>query len=85
MYIKRIFKLTINNKQMYSPRLYKYRNSSVLCTTFGSLSHTHILLVQTQTHDVSAPWEKHKQIRFRACLIFLYLYEEGWLKTFSKK
>ena len=24
MYIKLIFKLTINNKQMYYPRLYKY-------------------------------------------------------------
>ena len=40
---------------MYSPRLYKYRDSYVLYIptvhTFGSA-----LLVQTLTHDVSAPW-----------------------------
>ena len=45
---------------MYSPRLYKYQDSSVLYTPtvqlFGSLLHTHTLMVQTHTHDVSAPW-----------------------------
>ena len=45
---------------MYSPRLYKYQESSVLNTLtvqlFGSLLETHTLLVQTHTHDVSAPW-----------------------------
>jgi len=30
MYIKLILKKTINNKQIYSPRLYKYRESYVL-------------------------------------------------------
>ena len=45
---------------MYSLKLYKYRDSYVLYTPtvqlFGSLLHTHTLLVQTHTHDVSAPW-----------------------------
>ena len=44
---------------MYSPRLYKYRYSYVLYIptvhAFISLLLTHTLLVQTQTHDVSAP------------------------------
>ena len=61
MYIKLIFKLTINNKQTYSPRLYKYRDSYLLyipkVQTFGSVNFTHTLLVQTHTHDVSAPWK----------------------------
>ena len=60
MYIKLISKQTINNKQMYSPRLYKYRDSYVpyvpTVHTFGSVFLTHTLLVQTHTHDVSAPW-----------------------------
>ena len=60
MYINLIFKQTINKKQMYSPRLYKYLDSSVLNTPtvhqFGSLSQTHTLLVQTHTPNVSAPW-----------------------------
>ena len=61
MYVKLVLKETINNKQMYSPRLqYKYRDSSVLQYTptvhpIGSLSRTHTLLVQTHPHDVSAP------------------------------
>ena len=58
MYIKLIFKYTINNKQMYSPRLYKYRDSYVIYKptvhTFGSVLLTHTLLVQTHIHDVSA-------------------------------
>ena len=45
---------------MYSPRLYKYRDSVVLYIptvhTFGSVLLTHTLLVQTHIHDVSAPW-----------------------------
>ena len=60
MHLELIFKKTINNKQMYSPRLYKYRDSYVLqnlqYTThlwYGILTHT--LLVQTHTYDVSAP------------------------------
>ena len=32
MYIKLSFKETINNKQMYSPRLYTYQDSYVLYT-----------------------------------------------------
>ena len=47
---------------MYSPRLYKYRDSYVLYIptvhAFGSLLLTHTLLVQTHTHDVSTPWFK---------------------------
>ena len=58
MYIK-LFKKTINNKQMYSPRLYKYLDSYVVyiptVDAFGSLSLTHALLVQTHKHDISAP------------------------------
>ena len=46
---------------MYSPRLYKYRDSYVLYKptvhTFGSVNLTHTLLVQTHRHDVSAPWD----------------------------
>ena len=56
MYIKLIFKLTINNKQMYSPRLYKYRDSSVLYTPTEKFSvpyHTRILF-----------WNRHKHITF---------------------
>ena len=60
MYIKLIFKNAINNKQMYSPRLYKYRNSYALYIptvhAFGSVLLTHTLLVQTHLHDVSASW-----------------------------
>ena len=45
---------------MYSPRLYKYRDSYVLYKpivhAFGSVFITHSLLVQTHTRDVSAPW-----------------------------
>ena len=45
---------------MYSPRLYTYRDSYVLYIptvhTIGSVNFTHTLLVQTHTHDVSAPW-----------------------------
>ena len=53
MNIKLIFKQTINNKQMYSPRLYKYQDSYVqykpTVHTFSSLSLTHTLLLQTHT------------------------------------
>ena len=59
MYFKPIFKETINNKQMYSPRLYKYRDPYVLYIptvhVFGSLLLTHTLLEQTHIHDVSTP------------------------------
>ena len=59
MYIKLIFKYTINNKQTNSPRLYKYRDSYVLYIptvhTFSSVLLTHTLLVQTHIDDVSAP------------------------------
>ena len=45
---------------MYSPRLYAYKDSTVLYTPtvhlFDSLLHTHTLLVQTHTADVSASW-----------------------------
>ena len=48
---------------MYSPRLYKYRDSYVLYIptvhAFGSVSLTHTLLVKTHIHDVSAPWFKY--------------------------
>ena len=44
---------------MYSPRLYKHRDSYVLYIptvhAFGSLSLTHTLLVQTNIHDDSTP------------------------------
>ena len=47
---------------MYSPRLYKYRDFYVLykpkVNAFGSVLLTHTLLVQTHTHDVSAPCYK---------------------------
>ena len=59
MYIKLIFKLTINNKQIYPPRLYKYRDSYVLYIltvhAFGSVNFTHTLLVQTHTHMTFPP------------------------------
>jgi len=45
---------------MYSPRLYKYRDSSELYIptvhTFGLINFAHTLLVQTHTHDVPSPW-----------------------------
>ena len=49
---------------MYSPRLYKYKDSYVLYIpitghAFGSVLLTHTLLVLTHTHDVSAPWVRH--------------------------
>ena len=51
---------------MYSPRLYKYRDSNVLYKptvhTFGSVNFTHTLLVQTHT----PPW------RFRPLIIVLF-------------
>ena len=44
---------------MYSPKLYKYRDSYVLYIptvhVVDSLLLTHTLLVQTHTHDFSAP------------------------------
>ena len=53
---------------MYSPRLYKYRDSYVLYKptvhTFGSVNLTHTLLVQTHTHDISAPGAKRKILIF---------------------
>ena len=63
MHFKLIFKLTIKNKQIYSPRLYKYRDSYVLYKstvhTFSTVNFTHTLLVETHTHDIYAPWIKH--------------------------
>ena len=63
MYIKLIFKQTIKNKQIYSPRLYKYRDYYILhiptVHAFGSVLLPHTLLVQTHKHDVSAPWSHH--------------------------
>ena len=60
MYFNLFLSKTTNNKQMYSPILYKYQNSFLLLTPtvqlFGSLLQTHTLLVQTHTHDVSTPW-----------------------------
>ena len=49
---------------MYSPRLYKYRNSYVLYIpivhAFGSLLLTHNLWYsQTNIHDDSALWTKY--------------------------
>ena len=54
---------------MYSPRLYKYKDSYVryipAVHAFGSVFLTHTLLVQTHTHDVSAPHGKiHKLFVF---------------------
>ena len=53
LYIKLIFKKTINNKQKYSPRLYKYRDSYVLYIPSvhanGSVNFTYTFLVQTYT------------------------------------
>ena len=47
---------------MYSPRLYKYRDSYVLYIltvhTFGTVNFTHTFLAKTHTHDVSAPCPK---------------------------
>ena len=52
----------INNKQIYSPRLYKYRDSYVLYIptvhAFGSVFLTHTLLVQTHTWRF-CPWYFH--------------------------
>ena len=52
----------MNNKQMYSPRLYKYRDYYILhiptVHAFGLVLLTHTLLAQTHTHDVSAPWSR---------------------------
>ena len=51
MYIKLIFKYTINNKQMYSPRLYKYRDSYVIykpTVRFG-ITYTHSFGTDTLT------------------------------------
>ena len=57
MHLKLIFKKTINNKQMYSARLYKYRDSYALYKptvhTFGTVS-LHTLFWYRHTHDVSA-------------------------------
>ena len=54
---------------MYSPRLYKYRDLCVLYIptvhTFGTVNFTHTLLVQTHTHDVSAPWCKLSKLKFQ--------------------
>ena len=58
MYIKLIFKYTINNKQMYTLLdCTKAEISTVY--TFGSVNFTHTLLVKTHTHDVSVPWLKN--------------------------
>ena len=60
MYIKLIFKYTINNKQIYSPRLCKYRVFLLTVYThstrlrFGN-TYTHSFKVQTHIHDVPAP------------------------------
>ena len=56
MYIKLIFKQTIYNKQLYSLRLYKYRDSYFLCTVhpystrlrFG-ITYTHPIRTDTHT------------------------------------
>ena len=49
---------------MYSPWLYKYRDSCVLyiptAHAFGSVKFTHTLLVQTHTHDVAPPPDLHR-------------------------
>ena len=46
------------SKQLYSPRLYKYRDSYVLYLptvhAYGSVFLTHTRLVQTHIHDDSA-------------------------------
>ena len=57
-------KLIQNKKQqMYSLRLYKYRDSYVLCIltvhAFGSVLHTHTLLIETHIHEISAPCTVH--------------------------
>ena len=67
MYIKLIFKSTINNIEMYSPRLYKYQDSYIpevflyipKVYAFGSVFPRRYLLeyslhVHPHTHDVSA-------------------------------
>ena len=53
MYIKLIFKVTINNKQMYFPRPYKYRDSYVLY--IHNSTHLRDGKLYTVTHDISAP------------------------------
>ena len=49
------------NKCTHKCRLYKYQDSFVLFipTVHGSVLLTHTLLVQTNIHDVSAPWIGH--------------------------
>ena len=56
MYIKLIFKVTINTKQMYSPRLYKYRDSYVLYSVYTyskrvlfGIPYTHPFCTDTHT------------------------------------
>ena len=62
---------------MYSPRPYKYGDSYVLYIptvhAFGSVNFTHTLLVQTHTHDVSAPCAS-----LVICCIFFSLLEQGF-------
>ena len=59
---------------MYSPRLYKNRDSYVLYIpivhTFGSVNFTHTLLVQTHPHDVSAPLVQVVRIIVQNCVHF---------------
>ena len=61
---------------MYSPRLYKYRDSFVLHITtlhaFCSLLLTNTLLVQTHIHDVSAPWPMRIFILFLIPIFILF-------------
>ena len=53
---------------MYSPRLYKSRDSYVLYKptihTFGTVNLTHTLLVQTPPHDVSTPCFEPPRVNF---------------------
>jgi len=42
---------------MYSPRLYKYKDSYVLYIPITVHAFGSVLL--THTHDVSAPWVRH--------------------------
>ena len=65
IYITLIFYETINNTQMYTLLdciKHKCRDFYVLYITtvlaFGLVLLTHTLLVQTHTHDVSAPWTR---------------------------
>ena len=58
MYIKLISNLTINNKQMYSPRLYKYQNSSVCIHrqyNFSVPYHRRTLFWYRHTHMTFTP------------------------------